>query len=177
MSFSLPGRREGDCRKQYISRARRTRVAANLLMRSRRRVRGDAAVVAVPAGSDHFRLAQRSDFFPRIAKLEENLLGVLTVLRRRIRLSRNLAVERYRTSGHRHLAGFRMVEVEQVAIGARLFAVEHLLMRRDFGRHDVGRGELGEPFVRGLIREDTVSIFSILTPRKLRAAFSNSGSS
>ncbi len=92
---------------------------------------------------------------------------MLTVFRHRLRLGCDLAIEGNGTSGHRNFARHRMLEVEQVTVGAGLFAVEHLLMRRHFGHQDICRRELSQPLLSGLAGEDAIKNLLDLCPMKV----------
>ncbi len=109
-----------------------------------------------PTASHDPGIAQGADLLPRVAEFEQYFLGMLAKLRRRLGLMRNFTIERDRASGDRDPARDRMLEIEQIAIEARLLATQNLLMVRHFGREDVGRRQLLEPFSGGLAREDTI---------------------
>src|SRR5579862_1758427 len=72
------------------------------------------------------RITHRANLLPAIAELEQNFLAMLAVFGCRCGRGIDFAVERYRSARHHHLARGRMVELHQVAVGARLLALKDL---------------------------------------------------
>src|SRR5690349_24502347 len=101
-------------------------------------------------------VAQRGNFLPGVAELEQDFLGMLSHLGRERRLSSHFAVERNGRTRDEYAPGGRMVEFLEVSVDVRLLVVEQHPVVRDFGDQDVYGGQFLEPLPGGFVRKDSV---------------------
>ena len=77
MSFSLPGRKQGGCRKAVYQPGRADKSASQFRLTRRCRPHRFSDALC----SDRLGFAQRSDLLPRVTQLQQDFLRMLTVLR------------------------------------------------------------------------------------------------
>src|SRR5438309_17505 len=96
---------------------------------------------------DDTAVLQRDDPFPVVAELEQNLLGVLTVLRGRRRGCR-LLVELNRVGRDRELSPAGGLEHREISVGDHLRVVVHLSRSLQRRPHALDVGKRFTPFVQ-----------------------------